>query len=77
MKNYVYESPDGGHTVYRRKVGETERTLHKIDAVAQEKIDFLEESELWKGIRSASKKDPILKEMLDKIKTYYLLKNTP
>jgi hypothetical protein len=27
---YVYESPDGGKTVYKRKIGETTRTLYKL-----------------------------------------------
>ncbi len=26
---YIYESPDGGKTVYQRKVGESERELVK------------------------------------------------
>ena len=25
--NYIYESPDGGKTIYRRKMGEKERNL--------------------------------------------------
>ena len=29
MKNYIYESPDGGKTVYQRKMGETKRELVK------------------------------------------------
>ena len=28
-EKYIYESPDGGKTIYRRKFGETERELHK------------------------------------------------
>ena len=28
-KKYIYESPDGGKTVYKRKFGETERELYK------------------------------------------------
>ena len=32
-KKYIYESPDGGKTVFKRKFGETERELYK------EKID--------------------------------------
>ena len=28
-EKYIYESPDGGKTIYKRKFGETERELHK------------------------------------------------
>ena len=28
--DYIYESPDGGETVYRRKFGEDERELYKV-----------------------------------------------
>ncbi|SVE02813.1 uncharacterized protein METZ01_LOCUS455667, partial [marine metagenome] len=28
-EKYIYESPDGGKTIYRRKFGETERELYK------------------------------------------------
>ena len=28
-KKYIYESPDGGKTIYKRKFGETERELYK------------------------------------------------
>ena len=27
MKGWIYESPDGGKTIYRRKVGESKREL--------------------------------------------------
>ena len=27
--NYIYESPDGGKTVYQRKIGETKREIVK------------------------------------------------
>ena len=74
---YVYESPDGGHTIYRRQIGSTERTLHSVDNEAQDKLDTLKEDKLWGSIRRSSKKDPVLQEMLEKIKTYHLLKNTP
>ena len=28
-EKYIYESPDGGKTIYKRKFGETERELYK------------------------------------------------
>ena len=77
MTKYIYESPDGGHTVYRREMGKTNRTLYSVDKETQTKLDNVKEEKLWGSIRTAAKQDPVLQEMLDKIKTYHLLKNTP
>ena len=77
MTKYIFESPDGGHTVYRREMGKVERTLHSMDEETQNKLELVKEDKLWGSIRTAARKDPILGEMLDKIKTYHLLKNTP
>ena len=72
---YVFESPDGGHTVYRRHVGKQDRELVSVDRFAQDKIDTLKEDKLWGNIRRASQTDPALKEMLDQVKVYYELKH--
>lgn len=71
---YVYESPDGGHTVYRRHVGKLDREVVSIDSFAQNKLDTLREDKLWGGIRRAANTDPALKEMLDAVRIYYELK---
>lgn len=70
---YVYESPDGGHTVYRRQIGETQRTLHSVDEHAQTLAHRLEETELWKRILQESKHNPALRSVLDQAKTIYEL----
>jgi hypothetical protein len=72
---YVFESPDGGHTVYRRHIGKLDRELVSRDNFAQNKIDTLREDKLWGNIRRAAKTDPALKEMLDQVKVYYELKH--
>ena len=72
---YVFESPDGGHTVYRRHIGKLDRELVSQDNFAQNKIDTLREDKLWGNIRRAAKTDPALKEMLDQVKVYYELKH--
>ena len=76
---YIYESPDGGHTVYRRKVGQTptEREIHSISS-QKRTWDLRERREqLWYDILRASERDPILDEMLDQIEVYYRLKSQP
>lgn len=74
-QEYVFESPDGGHTVYRRHIGKLDRELVSRDEFAQDKIDIIREDKLWGNIRRAAKTDPALKEMLDQVRVYYQLKH--
>ena len=74
-QEYIFESPDGGHTVYRRHPGKLDREMVSIDSHAQDKIESLKEDKLWGNIRRAAKLDPALKEMLDQVKVYYELKH--
>ena len=74
-QEYIFESPDGGHTVYRRHPGKLDREMVTIDSYAQDKIESLKEDKLWGNIRRAAKSDPALKEMLDQVKVYYELKH--
>jgi hypothetical protein len=74
-QEYVFESPDGGHTVYRRHPGKLDREMVTIDSYAQDKLDTLKQDKLWGNIRRAAKSDPALKEMLDQVKVYYELKH--
>lgn len=70
---YIYESPDGGSTVYRRNIGTNQRELVK----GKEKFSDLLEDKQWGQIRRAANNDPILQNMLDQIKVYWHLKNIP
>ena len=74
---YMYESPDGGETVYRRQVGSLERELHSQSPRTFDLHAHMMEDKLWGDIRRSSNTDPALKQMLDQIKVYYTLKNTP
>jgi hypothetical protein len=74
-QEYIFESPDGGHTVYRRHPGKLDREIVTIDSYAQDKIESLKEDKLWGNIRRTAKSDPALKEMLDQVKVYYELKH--
>jgi hypothetical protein len=77
MTTYVYESPDGGNTVYRREPGNTDRQLHYVSDKRKNLDRELEHAKLWGNIHRAAKTDSTLNEMLDQIKVYYTLKNTP
>jgi hypothetical protein len=74
-QEYIFESPDGGHTVYRRHPGKLDREMITIDSYAQDKLDTLKQDKIWGNIRRAARSDPALKEMLDQVKVYYELKH--
>jgi hypothetical protein len=75
-QKYVYESPDGGHTVYRRKIGNThtQRQLHSVSKERQSLHQSLQESKLWRDIKRQSESDPALKDMLEQIEIYSRMK---
>jgi hypothetical protein len=69
MTKWIYESPDGGKTVYRRRSSTHHRELvskapdpHSVAAHISE-------------IVAASETDIALKEMLDQLLVYWRLKN--
>ena len=76
-ETYIYESPDGGDTIYRRKFGDAQRELHSISDKKRSLIDDLRKTKLWGEIHRSAEKDPVLKEMLDQIEIYHHLKNSP
>ena len=66
----IFESPDGGKTVYAREVGSTARREVKRDYDLHARI---KEDELWGNIRRAAETNPTLQEALERVKvTYYL-----
>lgn len=74
-KHYVYESPDGGRTVYQREIGSSERTLTKESLkLRNDIIDEMQENKLWGSIRRCAKNDPALEELLSRAIVYYKLK---
>jgi hypothetical protein len=77
IETYIYESPDGGDTVYRRRMGGTQRELHSISDKRRDLLDELKKNKLWGDIHRAAQSDPVLKEMLDQIEVYHLLKDSP
>ena len=74
-KHYVYESPDGGRTVYQREIGSSERTLTPNSVkLTQDLLDKMREDKLWGDIRRKSEDDPALEELLSHAIVYYKLK---
>jgi hypothetical protein len=72
-ETYVYESPDGGDTIFRRRPGETGRELVRTGS----RWELLQRQKLWGDILRSAENDAALQEMLDQIEVYYHLKNSP
>lgn len=69
----IYESPDGGQTVYVRNSGESHRELHNQSQEKRDLIKTLEEDRLWGDIRRAAKTNPTLQRALDEAILIYKL----
>ena len=70
---YVYESPDNGDTIYRRKIGDPEQEKHLVSERRKALIDEIRESQLWGDIHRAALTNPALQEALDRVKVIYYL----
>ena len=71
----IFESPDGGHTVYSRDIGSPthERTLYSESGTVQSTREKVLENKLWGEIRRAAKTDPVLQSALDRAIILYQL----
>ena len=71
---FIYESPDGGQTVFKRKIGQTHRVItDDSEKRVYELIFELEEEVEWRSIRQAAKTNPVLQDMVDQLREYYYL----
>ena len=77
QETYIYESPDGGDTVYRRPMGSTQRELHSISEKKRCLISDIKKNKLWGDIHRAAQSDPVLQHMLDQVEIYHRLKDSP
>ena len=68
----IFESPDGGKTVYSRKPGETERTLHHIDELVVKELTLSAKVDRLK--QAVYLDDPAINDLLDKIEVLMQLK---
>ena len=78
-ETYIYESPDGGHTVYRRQVDQfpTQREIQSISEHKKKWDQQVEREMRWTKILNAADHDPVLQDMLDQVEIYYRLKSQP
>ncbi len=64
----IYESPDGGKTVFERETGSLKRNL-----IRSEGLDDLNDHLLWVEIRKAAKTNPALQKAVARVKMLYRL----
>jgi hypothetical protein len=69
----IYESPDGGKTIYARKFGSSDRVLIRTDTAVEEMEQAKKLRDKLLDMVILSKTVPALKEQLDKLETIYLL----
>lgn len=66
----IFESPDGGQTIYERIAGEVERTMIRENS---SKWDQIQEDKLWGNIRRMGKDNPIMRDELERVIILYQL----
>lgn len=71
----IYESPDGGRTVYARRAGQTHRELHLRDPLLDKELAELRNQERWQQILAARKTNPELNHLCEQIELLYELSN--
>jgi hypothetical protein len=72
----IYESPDGGQTVYTREMGGKEKKLHYVSPSAKTEMKETLLTQEWLDIRHAAKNHPSLQKSVDHlIMMYRLIKN--
>jgi hypothetical protein len=77
----IFESPDGGNTVYSRDIGQAPGERKLVDHSRPDSRtedgrplhEHLMESKLWGNIRRAARTDPALQAELDRVIMFYYL----
>jgi predicted peroxiredoxin len=69
----IFESPDGGRTVYARNAGAKERTLHSRDPELQRELKELESQKRWVDIFQARINNAELDHLCEQVEIMYEL----
>ena len=69
----IFESPDGGRTVYSRKPGTIKRELHWQDPELQRELAELEQQKRWVDIFSARRDNAELDHLCEQVEIMYEL----
>ena len=69
----IFESPDGGRTVYARQPGSTHRELYSQDPALQQELKELESQKRWVDIFQARHAYPELDHLCEQVEILYEL----
>jgi hypothetical protein len=69
----IFESPDGGKTLYAREIGESDRKLHSEAPEIIRQRQAILELQLWNDIRNKAKTHPGLAAELERVIMIYRL----
>jgi hypothetical protein len=69
----IYETPDGGRTVYARNPGSSRRELHLKDPKLEEDLAELRQQERWQFILAERKNNPELNHICEQAELLYEL----
>ena len=69
----IYESPDGGKTVYSRTNGSPMRQLHSISSDLETEMERVSKEAQWMAILKLSERSPALQEAIDRVIVLYEL----
>jgi HD superfamily phosphodiesterase len=69
----IYESPDGGKTIYARESGSSDRVLIRTDDAVEETKKLLNRQKRLMKIVELAETVPALNDQLEKLEEIYLL----
>lgn len=69
----IFESPDGGRTVYARRPGSERRSLHSQDPELQRELAELEQQKRWVDIFQARADNAELNRLCEQVEILYEL----
>jgi hypothetical protein len=74
----IFESPDGGRTVYARHPGSNSKSLHYQDPKLKQELEDLENKRRWAEIFESRRNNAALDELCNKVEVLYeLIKKNP
>jgi hypothetical protein len=69
----IFESPDGGKTVFSREFGQHDQEFEWEDPSASKVKKILKDRQEWDNIINAATENPALQEAIDRVKLIYHL----
>jgi hypothetical protein len=72
----IFESPDGGKTVYSRHNGSPMRQLHSVSNEMETEMARVQREQQWMDMLKMSERSPALQEAIDRAIVLYELSRT-